>query len=251
MIRLGVNIDHVATIRQARRDPEPDPVAAAAVCELAGAHQITVHLRGDRRHIQDRDVRLLRETVKSRINLEMGATAEMVRIAIDLKPEQATLVPEKREEVTTEGGLDVAGHLVKIRRAVRKLQDGGIVVSLFIDPDEPQVRAAAKTGAEFIELHTGRYANAVKETGQDMEFDALRKAAELAHSLGLGVNAGHGLTNLNLERITALPHLHEVNIGHNIIARAVFVGLDRAVRDILHILERADRPVSEKLVPRA
>ena len=240
MIRLGVNIDHIATIRQARLDPEPDPVAAAVICELAGAHQITVHLRGDRRHIQDRDLRLLRETVKSRINLEMGATAEMVRIALEVKPEQATLVPEKREEVTTEGGLDVAGQRAKIRRVVRKLKEGGITVSLFIDPDEDQVRASAKTGAEFIELHTGRYANATTDAEQDTEFEALRKSAKLAHSLGLGVNAGHGLTNLNLERITTLPYLNEVNIGHNIIAKAVLVGLDRAVRDILHILEQAE-----------
>ena len=240
MIRLGVNIDHIATIRQARLDPEPDPVAAAVICELAGAHQITVHLRGDRRHIQARDLRLLRETVKSRINLEMGATAEMVRIALEVKPEQATLVPEKREEVTTEGGLDVVGQRAKIRRVVRKLKEGGITVSLFIDPDEDQVRASAKTGAEFIELHTGRYANATTDAEQDTEFEALRKSAKLAHSLGLGVNAGHGLTNLNLERITTLPYLNEVNIGHNIIAKAVLVGLDRAVRDILHILEQAE-----------
>jgi pyridoxine 5-phosphate synthase len=240
VIRLGVNIDHIATIRQARLDPEPDPVAAAVICELAGAHQITVHLRGDRRHIQDRDLRLLRETVKSEINLEMGATAEMVRVALDVKPEHATLVPEKREEVTTEGGLDVVGQRAKIRRVVRKLKEGGITVSLFIDPDEDQVRASAKTGAEFIELHTGRYANVATDTEQDTEFEALRKSAELAHSLGLGVNAGHGLTNLNLERITTLPHLNEVNIGHNIIAKAVMVGLDLAVRDILHILEQAE-----------
>jgi len=240
MIRLGVNIDHIATVRQARGDPEPDPVAAAAICEFAGAHQITVHLRSDRRHIQDRDLGLLRETVKSRINLEMAATAEMVRIALEAKPEQATLVPEKREELTTEGGLDVAGHLTRIRRVVRKLDDAGITVSLFIDPDEPQVRASAKTGAQYVELHTGRYANAATDAEQDTEFEALRKAAGLAHSLGLGVNAGHGLTNLNLERIATLPHLNEVNIGHNIIAKAVFVGLDRAVRDIVRILERAD-----------
>jgi len=242
MIRLGVNIDHVATIRQARLDPEPDPVAAAVICELAGAHQITVHLRGDRRHIQMRDLRLLRETVKSELNLEMGATAEMVRIALEVKPEHATLVPEKREEVTTEGGLDVAGQRAKIRRVVHKLKDEGIIVSLFIDPDENQIRASAKTGAEFVELHTGRYANAATRAEQDVEFEALRKSAELAHSLGLGVNAGHGLTNLNLERITALPHLNEVNIGHNIVAKALFVGLDRAVRDILDILHRRGEP---------
>jgi pyridoxine 5-phosphate synthase len=239
MIRLGVNIDHVATIRQARLDPEPDPVAAATICEMAGAHQITVHLRADRRHIQDRDLFLLSETVKSRLNLEMGVTNEIIRIALEIVPEQATLVPEKREEVTTEGGLDVAGQLTKVRRAVRRLQKGDIVVSLFVDPDENQIRASAKTGAELVELHTGRYANAKTDADQDIEFNALRQAAELAHSLGMGVNAGHGLTNLNLERITTLPHLNEVNIGHNIIAKAVFVGLDRAVRDILHILEKA------------
>ncbi len=240
MIRLGVNIDHIATIRQARHDPEPDPIAAAVICELAGAHQITVHLRGDRRHIQDRDLRLLRETVKSRINLEMAATAEMVRIALEVKPEQATLVPEKREEVTTEGGLDVAGQRAKVRRTVRKLNEGGIKVSLFIDPDEHQIQASAKTGAQFVELHTGRYANAKTDVEQDAEFTALWRAAELAHSLGLGVNVGHGLTTLNLERIATLPHLHEVNIGHNIIAKAVLLGLDRAVGDILDILRRAE-----------
>ena len=239
MIRLGVNIDHVATIRQARMDPEPDPVAAATICELAGAHQITVHLRADRRHIQDRDLRLLKETVKSRLNLEMGATNEMVRIALDTQPEQATIVPETREEVTTEGGLDAAGQLTKIKRAVNRLKKGGITVSLFIDPDEHQVRASAKAGAQFVEFHTGRYANAKTESDQDDEFEALRQASELAHSLGMGVNAGHGLTNLNLQRITTLPHLNEVNIGHNIIAKAIFIGLDQAVKDILHILEQA------------
>jgi len=239
MIRLGVNIDHVATVRQARLDTEPDPVAAAAICELAGAHQITVHLRADRRHIQDRDLRLLRATVKSRLNLEMGVTSEIIRIALETKAEQATFVPENRQEITTEGGLDVAGQFARVKRAVRKLQRADIAVSLFVDPEEDQIRASAKTGAESVELHTGRYANACTDTDRDTEFAALCRAAELAHSLGLCVNAGHGLTNLNLARITTLPHLNEVNIGHNIIAKALFVGLDRAVRDILHILEQA------------
>lgn len=239
MIELGVNVDHVATIREARKDKEPDPVAAASVCEIAGAHQITIHLRGDRRHIQDRDLEILRKTVKSRLNLEMAASAEMLEVAARIKPEQATLVPEKRQEITTEGGLDVAGQLEHVTATVAKLKEAGIRVSLFIDPDESQIRAGAQTGADCVELHTGRYANAGTEQEMDAEFQQLRSAAELAHSLGLGVNAGHGLTYLNLPRITTLPHLREVNIGHNIVARSVFVGLERAVKEMLHIIEQA------------
>ena len=239
MIELGVNVDHVATIREARKDPEPDPVTAAALCEVAGAHQITVHLRGDRRHIQDRDLEILRKTVKSKLNLEMAATDEMVGIATGIKPDQATLVPEKREEITTEGGLDIAGQVEHITATVAKLKQAGIHVSLFIDPDEEQVRASAETGADCVELHTGQYANAATQQEMDAEFEKLRVAAELTHSLGLGVNAGHGLTYLNLPRMTTLPHLHEVNIGHNIVARAVLVGLERAVKEMLHILELA------------
>lgn len=239
MIELGVNVDHVATIREARKDKEPDPVTAASVCEIAGAHQITIHLRGDRRHIQDRDLEILRKTVKSKLNLEMAATDEMIAIATSVRPDQATLVPEKREEITTEGGLDVAGQVEHITAAVAKLKEAGIRVSLFIGPDEEQIRASAETGADCVELHTGRYANATTQQEVDAEFEQLGTAAELTHSLGLGVNAGHGLTYLNLPRITTLPHLHEVNIGHNIVARAVLVGLDRAVKEMLHILEQA------------
>jgi len=239
MIELGVNVDHVATIRQARKDKEPDPVTAASICEIAGAHQITVHLRGDRRHIQDRDVEILRKTLKSKLNLEMAATDEMIQIATRILPDQATLVPEKRQEITTEGGLDVAGQVQQISAAAAKLKKAGIHVSLFIDPDEKQIRASAQTGADCVELHTGRYANAKTHDQVDAEFDQLRRAADLAHSLGLGVNAGHGLTYLNLPRITTLPHLREVNIGHNIVARSVFVGLERAIKEMLHILERA------------
>jgi pyridoxine 5-phosphate synthase len=239
MIELGVNVDHVATVREARKDKEPDPVTAAALCEVAGAHQITVHLRGDRRHIQDRDLEILRKTVKSKLNLEMAATDEMVGIATGIKPDQATLVPEKRQEITTEGGLDIAGQVEHITATVAKLKEAGIRVSLFIDPDEEQVRASAQTGADCVELHTGRYANAAPQQEVDAEFEKLRAAAELTHTLGLGVNAGHGLTYLNLPRITTLPHLHEVNIGHNIVARAILVGLDRAVKEMLHILELA------------
>lgn len=239
MIELGVNVDHVATVREARKDREPDPVAAASVCEVAGAHQITVHLRGDRRHIQDRDLEILRKMVKSKLNLEMAATDEMIAIATRIKPDQATLVPEKRQEITTEGGLDAAGQVKHITATVAKLKEAGIRVSLFIDPDEKQVRASAQTGADCVELHTGRYANASTEQEVDAEFEQLSNAAELTHSLGLGVNAGHGLTYLNLPRITTLPHLHEVNIGHNIVARAVLVGLERAVKEMLHILEQA------------
>jgi len=239
MIELGVNVDHVATVREARKDKEPDPVTAAALCEVAGAHQITVHLRGDRRHIQDRDLEILRKTVKSKLNLEMAATDEIVGIATRIKPDQATLVPEKRQEITTEGGLDIAGQVEHITSTVGKLKEAGIHVSLFIDPDETQVRASAETGADCVELHTGQYANAATRQEVDVEFEKLRAAAELAHSLGLGVNAGHGLTYLNLPRITTLPHLHEVNIGHNIVARAILVGLERAVKEMLHILELA------------
>ena len=242
MIRLGVNVDHVATLREARKDPEPDPVAAAAVCELAGAHQITIHLRGDRRHIQDRDLRLLKETVKTDLNLEMAVTEELLRIATRGKPDQATLVPEKRQEITTEGGLNIAGQLAKIRAAVRRLHRAGIKVSLFIDPEEDQIRASAKAGADSIELHTGPYANAKTDKGRDAEFRRLWDSAELAHSLGLTVIAGHGLTNVNLERITTLPYLCEVNIGHNIMAKAIFVGLPEAVKMFLRVLERADTP---------
>ena len=232
MPTLGVNIDHIATIRQARRTVEPDPVAAAVLAELAGADGITVHLREDRRHIQDRDVRLLRQTVRSHLNLEMAATDEMVAIALDIKPDYVTLVPERREEVTTEGGLDVAGQIDRMQQVVNKLQTAGIPVSLFIDADVDQIRASAIIKAQFIELHTGRYAEATNEASREKELAVLAKGCEIALAAGLRVNAGHGLTYWNVYPVACVPGMEELNIGHTIISRAALVGLERAVREM-------------------
>lgn len=232
MPTLGVNIDHVATIRQARRTVEPDPIAAAVLAELAGADGITVHLREDRRHIQDRDVRLLRQTVRTHLNLEMAATSEMVAIALDIKPDYVTLVPERREEVTTEGGLDITSQPERMHDVVTQLQDARIPVSLFIDPDVKQIEMAAKIGALFIELHTGRYAEAHNTVAQQRELDVLARSCEQAINLGLRVNAGHGLTYWNVQPIASLTGMEELNIGHTIISRAVLVGLERAVREM-------------------
>jgi len=232
MLTLGVNIDHVATIRQARRTIEPDPVAAAVLAELGGADGITVHLREDRRHIQDRDVRLLRETVQTHLNLEMAATEEMVKIALDLKPDYVTLVPEKRQEVTTEGGLDVGGQLTKITEIVDKLQSAEIPVSLFIDADTAQLEAARQTQAKFIELHTGRYAEAKTDADRAWELGVLTRGTEAAIVLGLRVNAGHGLTYHNVHPVACIPGMEELNIGHTIVSRAVLVGMERAVREM-------------------
>lgn len=232
MLSLGVNIDHIATLRQARRTVEPDPVAAAVIAELAGADGITVHLREDRRHIQDRDVRLLRQTVRTHLNLEMAATEEMVAIALEVKPDYVTLVPERREEITTEGGLDVAGQVSRLRDVVGQLQGSGIPVSLFINPDPTQVAAAAQVGARWVELHTGRYAEASSEAQRQVELDHLEKASQQALQLGLRVNAGHGLTYWNVGPVARIPGMEELNIGHSIISRAVLVGLDRAVREM-------------------
>ncbi len=232
MLSLGVNIDHIATLRQARRTVEPDPVAAAVIAELAGADGITVHLREDRRHIQDRDVRLLRQTVRTHLNLEMAATEEMVAIALEVKPDYVTLVPERREEITTEGGLDVAGQVSRLRDVVGQLQGSGIPVSLFIDPDPTQVAAAAQVGARWVELHTGRYAEASSADQRQVELDHLEKASQQALQLGLRVNAGHGLTYWNVGPVARIPGMEELNIGHSIISRAVLVGLDRAVREM-------------------
>lgn len=232
MPTLGVNIDHVATIRQARQTVEPDPVAAAVLAELAGADGITVHLREDRRHIQDRDVRLLRQTVRTHLNLEMAATDEMVSIALEIHPDYVTLVPERREEVTTEGGLDVAGQSERMRQVVSSLQHAGIPVSLFIDADPEQIEAAAATQAQFIELHTGRYAEATDETHRHKELEILRSGCQQAIAAGLRVNAGHGLTYWNVYPVACLPGMEELNIGHTIISRAVLVGMERAVREM-------------------
>lgn len=229
---LGVNIDHVATIRQARRTVEPDPVGAAVLAELAGADGITVHLREDRRHIQDRDVRLLRQTVRTHLNLEMAATDEMVSIALDIRPDYVTLVPERREEVTTEGGLDVAGQLDRMQHVVQTLQTAGIPVSLFIDADKDQIEASAAVHAKFIELHTGPYAEAHDEETVAKELAVLAQGCELAISKGLRVNAGHGLTYWNVFPVACLPGMEELNIGHTIVSRAVLVGMERAVREM-------------------
>ncbi|MBZ0168776.1 pyridoxine 5'-phosphate synthase [Candidatus Methylomirabilis lanthanidiphila] len=233
MIGLCVNVDHVATIRQARRGEEPDPVHAALLVELAGGSGITVHLREDRRHIQDRDVELLRRLVKTKLNLEMAATDEMIEIALAFKPEMATLVPERREELTTEGGLDVHGHADEVGRAVRRLREGGILVSLFIDPEHHQVSAAARAGADFIELHTGSYAEAKDCKAQQAELTRLIQSATTGRGLGLRINAGHGLDYRNVGPVAAIPEVEELSIGHSIIARAVLVGLERAVREML------------------
>jgi len=234
MLKLGVNVDHVATVRQARLARLPDPVAAARACELAGAHGITAHLREDRRHIQDADVRALVRTVH-RLNLEMAATAEMVRIARSLRPANACLVPEKRRELTTEGGLDVRAGGRRLAAAVRALQERGIVVSLFLAPDADQIRAARDSGAEFIELHTGSYAE-TKGRARRHELHRLIQAAELAHQTGLRVNAGHGLDYDNLDGILQVPHLEELNIGHSIVARAILVGIGTAVAEMLDLM---------------
>jgi pyridoxine 5-phosphate synthase len=239
MARLGVNIDHVATIRQARGGIEPDPVAAAAIAELAGADGITIHLREDRRHIQDRDLRLLRETVKTRLNLEMAATREMIDIALSVKPDICTLVPEKRQELTTEGGLDVRIHIQHITEAVERLQEGNVPVSLFIDPDPDQIKAADKTGADYIEIHTGAFAEARDWKNQEPELIKIENAIKLAQKLGLGVNAGHGLNYINIKKVAALGGIEEYNIGHSIISRAVLVGLDRAVREMVDLIKYA------------
>ncbi|MFN8543446.1 MAG: pyridoxine 5'-phosphate synthase [Candidatus Binatia bacterium] len=232
MIRLGVNIDHVATLRQARGVGYPDPLAAARIAEEAGADGITVHLREDRRHIQDRDVEGLRRQVQTRLNLEMAVTDAMVAFALRVGPNDVCLVPERREELTTEGGLDVARLRERVRSATTRLAAAGIRVSPFIDPDGDQVRASHDCGAHAVELHTGDYANARTAASGERELERLAAAARLAHDLGLAVHAGHGLTVDNVRPITRLPHLAELNIGHSIVARAVFIGLAAAVREM-------------------
>ena len=236
MASLGVNIDHIANIREARRTVEPDPVAHALLAELGGADGITVHLREDRRHIQDRDVELLRQTVRSRLNLEMAATAEMVAIALRIQPDMVTLVPERREEVTTEGGLDIAGQLPALTVQVQQLQRSGIPVSLFVDPDAEQLQACRSSGARWVELHTGRYAEA-DWSRQPQELARLTEGTTIARQLGLRVNAGHGLTYQNVEPVAAIPGMEELNIGHTIVARAVAVGLQQAVRDMKVLIQ--------------
>ncbi|NOX24880.1 MAG: pyridoxine 5'-phosphate synthase [Deltaproteobacteria bacterium] len=230
---LAINIDHVATLRQARCINEPDPVLAAGICELAGASGIVAHLREDRRHMQDRDLRLLRQTVKTKLNLEMGAAEEIINIALDLHPDMVTLVPENRQELTTEGGLDVAGQLDKLGLVIERLTNEQIPVSLFIDPEPKQIAAALEINATFVEIHTGRYCDAVNAGEREREFEMVAAAAEQAYSQGLRVNAGHGLNYQTTARVAALDTIEELSIGHAVMARAIMVGMDQAVREML------------------
>lgn len=235
MVELGVNIDHVATVRQARRTVEPDPVAAAVLAELGGADSITIHLREDRRHIQDRDVRILAETIRTKMNFELSCAKEIVQIACQVHPIQATLVPEKRQEVTTEGGLDLRPRSPELLQAIAALKDAGVLVSLFIDPDDQQVRIAKELGVQAVELHTGQYADS-KGDQQIAELKRLEHASQLVNDLGLKLHAGHGLTYQNVRPIAAIPGMRELNIGHSIVSRAVLVGMKEAVREMKRLL---------------
>lgn len=237
MPKLSVNIDHIATIRQARKGTEPDPVAAAVLAELAGADGIIAHLREDRRHVQDRDLHLLREIVQTKLNMEMAATDEMLKIAAELLPDFATLVPEKREELTTEGGLNVAAKLDELRTFIAKLKIAGITVSLFVDPVEKQIAAAKEAGAEWVEIHTGTYANARTAMERDKELSKVAEAAKLASILGLRVGAGHGLNYVNVQSVARISEIEELNIGHSIIARSSLVGMEKAVREMKKLVE--------------
>jgi len=232
MAKLGVNIDHVATVRQARRTIEPDPVWAAALAELGGADGITIHLREDRRHIQERDLRIIRQTAQVKVNLEMAADPAVTEIALDVLPQQVTLVPEKREEVTTEGGLDVISNCARIKFCMDQLRQAGIEISMFVDPDPRQIEASHNLGAKAVELHTGRYADAVTEHEQDQEFEALVSASRFAIERGMILHLGHGLTYRNVQRIARIPGVCELNIGHSIVARAIMVGFQQAVREM-------------------
>ncbi len=239
MVRLGVNIDHVATLRQARGGREPDPVWAAALAELGGADGITIHLREDRRHIQDRDLRLLRETVQVLLNLEMAVEPGIVDLALAFRPDQVTLVPERREELTTEGGLDVAGQVGRVGEAAKRLADAGIRVSLFIDPDPRQVEATIRMGVTAAELHTGRYADAPEGPSRESHLEALRVAGAALLASGTGLHAGHGLNYRNVADVARIDGMHELNIGHSIVSRAIFAGLTGAVREMKDCIERA------------
>jgi pyridoxine 5-phosphate synthase len=236
MSRLGVNIDHVATVRQARGVMYPDPVTAAGIVELAGADGIVCHLREDRRHIQDRDLRLLREVIQTRLNLEMAATEEMIRIALETKPNIVTLVPEKREELTTEGGLNVIKSFQPLKKAIQRLQKGEIPVSLFVDPRKDQIKASEGVGADVIEIHTGHYCDARTQSEADEELKKILDAVREASRCNLRIAAGHGLNYVNVRRIAEIKEIEELNIGHSIIARAVLVGLDRAVREMIDLI---------------
>lgn len=239
MITLNVNIDHVATIRQARGGSEPDPATAAVNAELAGATGIVCHLREDRRHINDRDVRILREVIRSKMDLEMAATEEIINIALDIRPELVTIVPEKRQELTTEGGLDVSSNLYNLKNLCSRMHEKGIEVSLFIEPDEKQISASVETGADMVEFHTGTYANALQRNDVLFQYARLEKGVGLALSAGLKIAAGHGLNYFNTQMICSIQGIDELSIGHSIISRAVIVGIDKAVRDMLEIIKSA------------
>jgi pyridoxine 5-phosphate synthase len=236
MAKLGVNIDHIATLRQARRELEPDPISAAIICEKAGCDSIVAHLREDRRHINDSDISQLREKIKTVFNLEMSTSEDIVKAATDIKPDQATLVPEKREEITTEGGLDVLSNMQKISAVTARLQSKGIKVSLFIDPERKQIEASKKTGAGIIEIHTGRYANAKGPKDIEGELRAILNAVKIGRELGMAVNAGHGLNYINVKKIRDIKEIEDLNIGHSIISRSVFVGLENAVKEMLALI---------------
>lgn len=236
MAVLGVNVDHVATLREARGVNYPDPVTAAIAAEMAGASLITVHLREDRRHIKERDVQILRQVIQTHLNLEMAATLEMVRLALNFRPDQICLVPEKREELTTEGGLDCKSNKESLKKVVSSLKDAGVIVSIFIDPDLSQIKAAKETGAPFIEIHTGQYCEAKGEKAVEFELKRIKEAIEVALGLGLRVNAGHGLNYQNVMAIARILEIEELNIGHSIVARAVMVGMDKAVREMLALI---------------
>jgi pyridoxine 5-phosphate synthase len=235
--KLAVNVDHIATVRQARRTIEPDPVVAAAIAELAGAEGIIIHLREDRRHIQDRDLHILKQTVKTKLNLEMAATEEMIRIAGQTRPDMVTLVPEKREELTTEGGLDISRKPL-LKKTITTLKKDGILVSLFINPEPADVKVSRGLGADFVEIHTGRYADAQNEAEKEQELSRIRKAVETAHRLKLRINAGHGLNYINIKPLVAWPEIEEFSIGHSIIARAVLVGMEKAVKEMLALIRQ-------------
>ncbi|WP_457677974.1 pyridoxine 5'-phosphate synthase [Thermovibrio sp.] len=238
-VRLGVNIDHVATVRNARKTFEPDPVHAAVIADLAGADQITLHVREDRRHVNERDLKLIKELIHSRVNLEMAITDEMIKIAKEVKPHQATLVPEKRQEITTEGGLDVLGSFERVKEAVKELKEAGITVNIFIDPDKRQIEKAKETGADAVELHTGRYAEAFAKGDEkevEEELKRIREAARFAKELGLKVYAGHGLTYKNVRPVAQIEEIEELNIGHSIVANAILLGLKEAVEKMIKLI---------------
>ncbi len=235
MSRLNVNIDHVATLRQSRRGMEPDPVLAAYLAELAGAEGIVVHLREDRRHIQYRDLKILRQTIKTKLNMEMAPTEEMVEIALDLKPDMVTLVPEKREEITTEGGLNILAHSETVAGVVNKLKGKGLFLSLFIDPDSEQIKAAKSTGADMVEIHTGQYAESKDLEERTLELKKIEDSVEASLKLGLRVSAGHGLNYMNVVRVAEIRGVEELNIGYSIIARSVIVGIEKAVKEMLEL----------------